>query len=68
MSYHIIGDRDTILGFRFAGITGDAVETPEQAQEAFRRAISSLNQILGQDLIDPESVLHNIFRNHCIGK
>lgn len=41
MSYHIIGDRDTILGFRFAGITGDAVETPEQAQEAFRRAISS---------------------------
>lgn len=36
--------------------------------EDLRRAIASLNQILGTDLIDPESVLQNIFRNHCIGK
>ena len=36
--------------------------------EDLRRAISSLNQILGTDLIDPESVLQHIFRNHCIGK
>ena len=36
--------------------------------EDLRRAITSLNQILGTDLIDPESVLQNIFRNHCIGK
>ena len=36
--------------------------------EDLRRAISSLNQILGQDLIDPETVLHSIFRKHCIGK
>ena len=36
--------------------------------EDLRRAISSLNQILGTDLIDPESLLQNIFRNHCIGK
>ena len=36
--------------------------------EDLRRAISSLNQILGTDLIDPESILQNIFRNHCIGK
>ena len=36
--------------------------------EDLRRAISSLNQILGTDLIDPESVLHNIFKNHCVGK
>ena len=36
--------------------------------EDLRRAISSLNQILGTDLIDPETVLQNIFRNHCIGK
>ena len=45
-----------------SGIPSDLVA------EDLRRAISSLNQILGQDLIDPESVLHNIFRNHCIGK
>ena len=36
--------------------------------EDLRLAISSLNQILGQDLIDPETVLHEIFRRHCIGK
>ena len=40
----------------------------ELVSEDLRRAISSLNQILGQDLIDPETVLHSIFRNHCIGK
>ena len=36
--------------------------------EHLRLAITSLNQILGQDLIDPEDVLQRIFRNHCIGK
>mgnify|MGYP002624143120 CR=1 FL=1 len=36
--------------------------------EDLRRAISSLNQILGQDLIDPETVLRDIFGKHCIGK
>ena len=40
----------------------------ELVSEDLRRAISSLTQILGQDLIDPETVLHSIFRNHCIGK
>jgi tRNA modification GTPase len=45
-----------------SGIPADLVA------EDLRRAISSLNQILGTDLIDPESVLQNIFRNHCIGK
>ena len=36
--------------------------------EDLRSAIASLNQILGTDLIDPETVLQHIFRNHCIGK
>ncbi|MBQ1655494.1 MAG: tRNA uridine-5-carboxymethylaminomethyl(34) synthesis GTPase MnmE, partial [Bacteroidales bacterium] len=45
-----------------SGIPADLVA------EDLRRAITSLNQILGTDLIDPESVLQNIFRNHCIGK
>ena len=45
-----------------SGIPADLVA------EDLRRAISSLNQILGTDLIDPESLLQNIFRNHCIGK
>ena len=39
MSYHIIGDQDTVLGYRFAGVTGDAVETAEEARAAFSRAV-----------------------------
>ena len=45
-----------------SGIPSDLVA------EDLRRAISALNQILGTDLIDPETVLHDIFMNHCIGK
>ena len=36
--------------------------------EDLRRALSAINSILGTDLLDPEIILHNIFRNHCIGK
>ena len=41
--------------------------------EDLRLAISSINLILGTDLlsgqaISPETILHDIFRNHCIGK
>ena len=56
---------DSLADARLAlssGIPSDLVA------EDLRRAISSLNQILGTDLIDPEAVLQNIFRNHCIGK
>jgi len=38
MKYHVIADEDTVLGFRFAGVDGDVVETPAQAREAFQRA------------------------------
>lgn len=36
--------------------------------EDLRRSIRSINLILGTDLIDPDTVLHDIFRRHCIGK
>jgi len=36
--YHIIGDKDTVLGYRFAGVTGDVVENEEQARKAFQQA------------------------------
>ena len=56
---------DSLSAARLALTSG----TPSDlVSEDLRRAISSLNQILGTDLIDPESVLQNIFRNHCIGK
>ncbi|NMA20901.1 MAG: hypothetical protein GX927_10025 [Lentisphaerae bacterium] len=45
--YHIIGDKDTVLGYRFAGVTGDVVENEEQARKAFQQATAkSRNGIL----------------------
>jgi len=37
-AYHIIGDQDTVLGYCFAGVTGDVVENEEQARAAFHNA------------------------------
>jgi len=34
MKYHVIGDEDTVLGFRYAGVQGDAVEDAESAARA----------------------------------
>jgi vacuolar-type H+-ATPase subunit F/Vma7 len=39
MSFHIIGDQDTVLGYRFAGVTGRAVATSDEARLAFREAL-----------------------------
>ena len=36
--------------------------------EDLRRALTSINAILGTDLLDPDTILHHIFQNHCIGK
>ena len=38
-AYHIIGDQDTVLGYRFAGVSGDAVEDAAQAKTAFEKAV-----------------------------
>lgn len=38
-SFSIIGDEDTIVGYRFAGVPGIAVDAPEKALEAFRTAV-----------------------------
>lgn len=38
-AYHIIGDQDTVLGYRFAGVSGDAVENAAQAKTAFEKAV-----------------------------
>ena len=46
----------------FQGIPSDLVA------EDLRRALQSINNILGTDLLDPEAILHKIFKNHCIGK
>ncbi len=40
MAFHIIGDQDTVLGYRFAGVTGTVVATPDEARQAFREALA----------------------------
>lgn len=37
-AYHIIGDQDTVLGYCFAGVTGEVVENEDQARAAFQHA------------------------------
>ena len=36
MSFHVIGSEEVVLGFRFVGVPGSVVRTPEGALEAFR--------------------------------
>ncbi len=40
MGFHVIGDADTVLGFRLAGASGAVVTDAEQARAAFRDAIA----------------------------
>ncbi len=60
--YHIIGDADTVLGFSFAGVRGDAVQTADEARSTFRKAVSDsktivliLTEEVGQMLADEVS-------------
>ncbi|HAC40246.1 MAG TPA: tRNA uridine-5-carboxymethylaminomethyl(34) synthesis GTPase MnmE [Rikenellaceae bacterium] len=50
------------IGALSRGIPSDLVA------EDLRRALASVNAILGTDLLDPEAILQNIFSKHCIGK
>ena len=41
MAFHIIGDQDTVLGYRFAGVSGAVAESEESARTAFREALAA---------------------------
>ena len=41
MAFQIIGDQDTVIGYRFAGVTGVSVDTAEEARRAFREALAA---------------------------
>lgn len=41
MSYYVIGDEDTVLGFSLVGIPGRVVDSAEQAREAFIAAVKA---------------------------
>ena len=40
MSFYIIGDADTVLGFAFSGVPGTSVESADDARTAFSSATS----------------------------
>ena len=44
--YRFIGDKDTALGFRFAGVPGDVVDTPEEALNAFQAALKEQGLVI----------------------
>ena len=41
MRYFVIGDEDTVLGFQLAGVEGEAVENPDEAERAFGKALEN---------------------------
>jgi V/A-type H+-transporting ATPase subunit F len=40
LAYYVIGDEDTVLGFRYAGVPGEVVTNTQQAREALARAVA----------------------------
>jgi V/A-type H+-transporting ATPase subunit F len=40
MKFYVIGDRDTVLGFRLVGIEGVEVTTPEEALAALNSVVN----------------------------
>jgi len=37
MRYHVVGDEDTVLGFRYAGVPGEIVATADEARAALEQ-------------------------------
>jgi len=38
MRYHVIGEEDTVLGFRYDGVSGEIVRTADETRAALERA------------------------------
>jgi len=65
MHYYVVGDQDTVLGFRFAGVPGEVAETPEQAHaalERFRRPGDTVILIVTDAVADMARELVNALR------
>ncbi len=39
MEYFVLADEDTVLGFRYAGVSGKAVRTPDEARQALAEQV-----------------------------
>jgi vacuolar-type H+-ATPase subunit F/Vma7 len=38
MAFYVIGEEEVVIGFRFVGVPGAAVDSPEAAHDAFQAA------------------------------
>lgn len=56
MRFFCIGDRDTVTGFRFAGVDGVVAETPAEARAEFQKALrmADVGVIIIPDPIAPQ--------------
>jgi len=41
LRFHVIGDEDTVLGFRLVGVEGEVVETAEEIRFALKKAFQT---------------------------
>jgi V/A-type H+-transporting ATPase subunit F len=57
LKFHVIGDADTVLGFRLAGVDGDIVQTPDEIRVCLERALGRKD--LGI-LIMPERIAQSV--------
>ena len=57
MKFTVIGDEDTVLGFRLAGIEGEVVRTPEETRTSLERAFRTEGMGV---IIIPERVASSI--------
>ena len=53
MRYHVIADADTVLGFKYAGLDGDVVESPQQARRVFSEVVK--NESVGVIIITDQA-------------
>jgi V/A-type H+-transporting ATPase subunit F len=59
MKFYVIGDSDTVLGFQLVGLEGEEVRSPEEAQEALKKAF----QIEGLGIIIITERIASTIRN-----
>lgn len=66
MNFHIIGDEDTVLGYRFAGVGASVVGGREEAVQAFTEVLEQgqckilLMTEIAATMIEPELVEHRL--------
>ena len=64
--YRIIADKDTALGFRFAGVPGDVAENHDEALAAFEAALKERDLVVllltgpVAEMLDAEVTAHKL--------